>query len=36
LVQEMLTQMLMDKHGFKRSKADRIATDVRRGFTDWF
>ena len=36
IVQEMLTQMLMEKHGFKRSRAYKIAVDVRRGFTDWF
>ena len=36
IVQEMLTQMLMEKHGFERSVAYAVATDVRRGFTDWF
>jgi SRSO17 transposase len=36
IVQEMLTQLFIDKHGFDRSKAFELATDVRRGFTDWF
>ena len=35
VVQEVLTQDLMAKHGLKRLKAYNIATTVRRGFTDW-
>ena len=35
LVQEMLTQMLMEKNGFERSVAYAVAKDVIQGFTDW-
>ena len=35
IVQEMLTQ-IMESHGFDRTMAYELATDVRRGFTDWF
>jgi SRSO17 transposase len=36
IVQEVLTQMMMREHGLKRLDAYALATDIRRGFTDWF